>query len=461
MNARAMIAEDVRSSMKQLLLHGKVSELLHFAEEVHAAATERGDAALAAEATHRRGQALFELFQYEPAHACFAEALAARSALAGPRDLLATQSAAWLASLAWTLDRAPEALALHRRALAALPETPRDDERSVVADILRTLGVIERRSRGSEEALPLFRRALELLTQEPSGDELEIAGTCIALGMAEQSAKHEANAARLFERAHEIRTRILGEDHEYVAYTTHHLGALAMSRGDLEAGRAFIVRALEVLERAVGPDHPNVSTELLALGTIEVMMEQSARALPLFERAMALEERFFGPTHPHLGATLVTVASIHAAEDRPAQAEPLWRRAVELLAPVPETRAELLLLSLNNLTVTLRAQGKDREILAFAEPLLERWDQDPRVPPQILTALWNSVSEVYYHEGKHTKAEKLLKRALATATKRYGEEARELWPLLHNLVILLRDMGRRHEANDFAERLAKMQGQRN
>ncbi|MFT3767083.1 MAG: tetratricopeptide repeat protein [Minicystis sp.] len=478
MNAEAMSAEDVRRSMKQLFLHGEMAALSRLAGDVQAQAAARGDAALAAEAVHRRGQALFEQFRYDAAHACFVEALAARSALFGPGDLSATYSAACLAATAWTLDRGPEALALHRRALAALPAEPRDEDRSVVADILKTLGTVERRSRGSEDALPLFRRALAVLTRHPAAghdgpasgpkprapsgpDELEIASACIALGMAEQSAKHEPAAARLFERAHEIRVRILGEEHEYVAYTTHHLGALALSRGDSEGARVLVERALAMLERCVGPDHPNVSTELCTLGTIDVMMGQSDRSLPLFERAMALEERFFGPKHPHLAATLVTVATIHAVEERPALAEPLWRRAVELLAPVPETRAELLRTSLNNLIVTLRMQGKHQEIVAFAEPLLARWEQEPRVPQEILTALWNGVSEVHYREGKHAKAEKLLKRALMTATKRYGEQARELEPLLSNLVVVLRDMGRRQEANDFAHRLSDLQAKRN
>lgn len=460
----AKAAEDIRSSMKSLFLRGEMDELARLARETRAAATERGDAALAADADHRLGLALFEQFRYEDAHACFAAALTARSALFGPQHVAALEAATCQAAVAWTLDRAPEALALHRRVLAALPADARgvpDDDRSRVADILKTLGVIERRSRRKNSSLSLIRRAHEVITQHPAPDELEVANACVALGLAEQHEKHQPAAARLFEQAHEIRLRILGEEHEYVASTIHHLGAAALHRGDLEKAHELIGRSLAMVERILGPGHPNVSMELIALGTVDVMMGRSERALPLFERAMALEESFFGPASPHIAATLVTVATVHVGEERPEQAEPLWRRAVEVLASLPETRSELLMTSLNNLIVTLRVQGKHREIVAFAEPLLARWEADPRVPTELLTALWNGSSEVYFREGKHAKAEKLLKRALATATIRYGEHGRELEPLLSNLVMLLREMGRRQEANEFAHRLADLQGKMN
>ena len=444
--------------MRRLLLYGRIAELERLSREVAAQAAAQGDAAAEAEAKNYLGQALGELFRSEDAHACFVEALSTRSALFGPSALPTLESAACLAEAAWALDRVPEALAMHRRALAALPAEPAGEARVVVAGILKNLGLLETRSRREDRSRPLFRRALSLVDVPAVGlpedeHELEIASACVALGMTELDAKHDKAAARLFERAHEIRVRRLGDEHEYVAYTTHHLGAIKMKEGDLEGAQELVQRALEMIERCVGKGHPNVATELTTLGAITVMMGESDRSVSLLERAIRVEEAFFGPDDPHVAATLVTLALVHAGEERPALAEPLWRRALALLAKVPERRPDLLQTTINNLFITLRVQNKHKDVLAFAEPLISRWELDPRVPSETLTALWNGVSEVYYREKRYAKAEKILKRALSTAESRYGKDARELRPILSNLVQLLRGMGRWQEARTYEHRI--------
>lgn len=434
------------------MLHGKSQELEQLAREVRAQAAEQGDRALEAEATNRLGEALFELFRYDEAHGCFVEALQARSALFGAGHLSTTRSVACLAAAAWAIDRAAEGRAMRRRALAAVPAEPLPEQREDVATVLRHTALVEPEALSAEDTYQLYRRSLGLVEGMPQPDELVLASTYVGLGRSEHATARDEAAAEHFERAYEIRVRLLGEEHLYVAYALHHLGAVKMKRRDFDGARELTRRSLEMVERCGGPYHPNVSTELVTLGTIELLRTSDvSRALPFFEQACRTDERFFGPTHPKLATILTSIAMLHSGH--PALAEPYWRRALEVISPVPEAHLKNLVECINNLFLALRAQGKHKESLAFAEPLIARWEHDPHVPPQAITALWNGVADVYHRKGQDWKAEKFLRKALHKAEALYGKEGRPLEPLLSNLEVLLRDMGRRHEANELALRL--------
>lgn len=437
---------DPRAQMYRLIRHGRIAEAERLAREVKATAEAAGDALLAAEAAHRLGEAFHEGFRYEEAWRAFEEALTARSAALGPDHLLTTYTRACLAAVAWSLDRGVEARALARRAAAALPsgEPARDEDRNAAAEALKALALIERKER-AEEARSMARRALTLVEKAATPDELEIASACVCLGVAEQNAGRRAAARRHFERALEIRRRVLGEEHAYVAFCMDHLAGLTMP-DDIEGARALVTRSVAMIERCLGPDHPSLSTALLTLGTTWVMEEKAENAFPLFDRAIAIEEAFFGPAHPHLSGTLSVVAMVRSGLGDVKVSEPIWRRIVELCKPFPETRRDTLVSAINNLILALRAQERLQDILAFAEPLIDRWELDPTIAPEILTALWNGAAEVHYRLKRTAKAEKLLKRALATAERRFGQDAAVLDPLLANLAQLYTSMGRRSEA---------------
>jgi tetratricopeptide (TPR) repeat protein len=325
--------------------------------------------------------------------------------------------------------------------------------------MLKIMGTLERRDRRSSEAARAhFRKALATLEQAAAPDELAIASACVALGMEEQAAQHPAAARRLFERALEIRRRFFGEEHTYVAYCMHYLASLRLP-GDLDGARELAESALAMLERCAGPDFPAAATDLVTLGAIEVMAGNTEKGFLYFDRAVEIDTKFFGPAHAQLATTLSLIATVHAGLGDMARAEPLWRRAIELVIPAHATRLDTLISCVNHLMVTLRAGGRHQDILAFAEPLIARWELDPSVAPELLTALWNGASEAYFRLNKSAKAEKLLKRALSAAEKRFGKDARELDPLLHNLVQLLVSMGRKSEAAQYEQRRAGLRVQ--
>ncbi|HSN97795.1 MAG TPA: tetratricopeptide repeat protein, partial [Candidatus Nanopelagicales bacterium] len=434
--------DDPRPLMKQLVLYGRISEGEKLAREVKARAEAEGDKLLAAEAAHRLGECLHEGFRYEEAWRAFEEALTGRSGELGPDHVLTAVTRAHLAAVSWSRDRGVEARALARRAAPALAKEPQEEDRSEVAEGLKALASIERGAGKKEEARAMLRRTLGMLEKGGGREELEIASACVALAVEEQDAHRLAAARRLFERALEIRRGKFGEEHTYIGFCLSHLSALHIP-DDFEGAKALATQALGMLERCMGPDSPSISTVLMTLGTIAVMQEQTEEGFAYFEKAIAIEEAFFGPNHPYLSATLSVVAMAHTGSGDVKGAEPLWRRVVDLTLPARETRLDALVTAINNLMVSLRSEERHQEILAFAEPLIEQFEADPTTPPEAMTALWNGAAEAHYRLKRAAKAEKLLKRAIVTAERRFGKEAEQLDPLLANLAQLLTSMGRK------------------
>ncbi|MBI3272856.1 MAG: tetratricopeptide repeat protein [Planctomycetes bacterium] len=442
--------------LRVLRLHGRDAEGMDLARRLLSEAKAAGDAELAAEASHRLGDFLWELFRHREAWESYQEALAGWPSGSGAGELRPMLTRSCLAALAARLDR-PEAADLAERLRAELPPDPAADaERTWLAHILKNLGTLRMRGTKPAEALPLLTRALALLEGCAAPDELEIASGALLLSKALRRAGRARAAAGLLDRALEIRRRLLGEGHPYVGFCEHQLGEACLESGDFDGARKHLSRALEILERALGPAHPCVSVELSALATVEIISGQEAQALSLAQRALDADVAFFGPEHPEVAGNLQLLAMVHAKGGRPAAAAPLWLRAVKVLAPLYRTRARDLVHCTNNLWVTLRAQGKHDEILAVARGLLTGWEGDAAMDPELLANVWIGESEVWFRRDRPQKAEKLLRRALSAMEKHLGPNAPHLDPILHNLAAVLRTMGRGSEAAELEKRRARL-----
>ncbi len=454
-----MTPEETLKQLKQLVLHAQFADGERLARKVREDATRENNQELAADATFFLGQCCFEALRFQDAWDAFADTLADRTELYGPNDLRTTQARAWLAGVSISLQRHAEARSLLERAKAAVLKTPGEYEQLIAADTLKAIGFVETRLNNSNSAVEHLRRSLELVETAKDAEELDVAAVCVISGMAEQTAKHVERAEQLFQRALDIRVRLLGEDNQLVAYCRNHLGITKMLQGNRQDARELVDASIAGLEGAHA-DGRLTAASLSTRGTIDALEEDHTRAIDTLEKALLMKGGDEAET-PEVAQTLVMLGLVQLGFEKPDLAEIHLRRAVKILLPYHQTELDTLFKAFNNTLMALNAQRKFKEILAFAEPILETLQKEALADPGFVAAVMAGLSTGHYGLKKYVKAEKLLRRALGVVESRLGPDARELEPILHNMAQLLEEMGRRSEARTYAKRCEEIQAKHN
>jgi tetratricopeptide (TPR) repeat protein len=106
----------------------------------------------------------------------------------------------------------------------------------------------------------------------------------------------------------------------------------------------------------------------MALGRALHLLGDYTGAQPAYQRALALSERVLGPDHPDVAMSLNNLALLYRAQGRYGEAEPLHQRALALCERVLGPDHPATAVSLNNLALLYDAQGRYGE----AEPLYQR-----------------------------------------------------------------------------------------
>lgn len=454
-----MTPEEARKELKTLVLHARFADGERLARQIRETASRENDAELAADASFVLGQCCFEQLRFQDAWDAFADTLAERSELFGVNHLRTTQARAWLAGVSISMQRNAESRSLLDRAKAAVPAEPTEEEMLVTADTLKAIGFVETRLNDSKTALGHLRKSLEIVEKAKDADELEVAGICVILAMAEQTAKRLEPAEKLFQRALDIRLRLLGADNQLVAYCRNHLGIIKMLRGNAKDAEPLIEASISGLE-ALNADNRLTAASMGAKGTMHALQEDHTKAIDTLEKALVMNGGADAET-PEVAQTLVMLGLMQLGFERPDLAETHLRRAVKILLPLHQTDLDALFKAFNNTLMALNAQRKFKEIINFAEPILEKLQNEPLVDPGFFAAVIAGLSTGHYGLKKFNKAEKLLRKALGVVESRLGQDARELEPILHNLAQLMEEMGRKAEARTYARRCEEIQAKYN
>lgn len=456
-----MKPEEVRKQLKQLVLHARFADGECLARQVRDEATREKNQELAADATFYLGQCCFEALHFQDAWDAFADTLADRTELYGPNHLRTTQARAWLAGVSISLHRNAEARSLLERAKAAVPKTPADDELLLAADTAKAIGFVETRLSNANSAVEHLRRSLEWVETAKDAEELDIAAVCVILGMAEQTAKNVERAEQLFQRALDIRVRLLGEDNQLVAYCRNHLGIAQMLQGNRQDARELVDASIAGLAATEADGRSSSSSSSTKTrGTVDALEEDHTKAIDNLEKALFMKGGDDAET-PEVAQTLIMLGLVQLGFEKPDLAEPHLRRAVKILLPYHQTELETLFKAFNNMLMALNAQRKFKDVIGFAEPILDKLQNEALVDPGFLAAVMAGLSTGHYGLKKYAKAEKLLRRALGVIESRLGPDARELEPILQNMAQLMDEMGRRSEARTYARRCEDIQAKHN
>lgn len=254
-------------------------------------------------------------------------------------------------------------------------------------------------------------------------------------------------AAPLLLSALSISERQLEANHPDVASSLNNLANLYRTQGKYELAEPLLKRALTIREQQLGTEHSGTAASLNNLAGLYYSQGRYELAEPLLERALAIREQQLGTEHPDTALSLNNLAELYLDEGRYESAEPLLERAFairerQLGTDHPDTAA-----SLNNLAGLYYYQGK----YELAEPLLKRAlaiyeHQLGNDHPDTTNSL-NNLAALYYYQAKYELAEPLLKRALVIREQQLGLQHISTLRIRKNYAILLKVMGREHEAD--------------
>eukprot|EP00808_Paulinella_micropora_P014366 g1766.t1 len=242
--------------------------------------------------------------------------------------------------------------------------------------------------------------------------------------------------------------KTLGVDHPLTLATVNNLGTLLEKQGKLAVAEPLYRRALQGREKTLGAEHP------LTLVQSSARVREVARGRAPTHLDFAQQPGHVAVAAGQAGGGRASVpqgsASIREDARGRAPAEPLYRRALQgrektLGAGHPDT-----LISVNNLGVFLKQQGK----LAEAELLHRRTLQEEKTlgaeHPSTLASV-NNLGVLLYQQGKLAEAEVLYRRALQGRETTLGA-GHPFTSSVNNLGMLLEQQGKLAEAKSLKRR---------
>jgi CHAT domain-containing protein/tetratricopeptide (TPR) repeat protein len=326
------------------------------------------------------------------------------------------------------------AIALGKLALEKV-ETEFGSEDTVVARVVRELGLYYKNNADYVEAEALYKRALTINEKIRGVGNENVAEVLDDLGILCRLQGRYGEAEPLYRRALEIRERIFGPEHEHVAKSLNCLGSLFWYQAKYAEAESFFQRALAIREKVFGPEHIDVAVSLYNISFIFESQGKYSQAESALRRALAIVERIQGAGHTMLTALLNRLATLYKSLGRYADAELLYRQVLEIreekLGPEHPDVAEVLY----NLANLYRCLGKYSEAEPLYQRALEIRQKKLGSDHRDVGACLGSMGANYYYWGKYAQAEPLLKRSLTIAEKSLGSEHPDVAMDLNNLAV--------------------------
>jgi tetratricopeptide (TPR) repeat protein len=353
------------------------------------------------------------------------------------------------------------------------------------------------------DAEELQRRAVELLEKESAevkrvADELEKLA-----GIHYQQAKFGV-AATEYNRVLKAREASLPATDDRVLRVLYWLGKSHFSDMKYDSAEAAYRRALVAAENS--QDSPlNVGRFLCELGFVLYFVGRYREAEPYLLKALGIYEKLHGESHPDTVWVLERLALDYKhCPEIGKDPEPFFRRAAQALNPdehkaeyasnvcrwaecladaqrfdeadevygrllplideSPEWRSEWNWI-LSNCVEYFKSRGKgelvahlaakDEEYDAYGELTRQRLEHAERTlpdnDPELAEALFNAGNHAIFHH-KYAEAEALLRRALDSNIKAYGEVSEPVVTTLNRLCVVARELGNSEKAEEHIQR---------
>lgn len=221
--------------------------------------------------------------------------------------------------------------------------------------------------------------------------------------------------------------------------------AQAQHKGDLKQAEKLLLKALLVTE-GFDADDPRAAYTLDFLGTVYQQMGRGEDAIAVFERALKGFDRALGPRHEDTLASVGRLADAYEAEKHWDKSEPLRRRLLAEFNGQTNPDKAALAQAESDVALCLDAQKKwDEAMLLYGDVLRLRKEALGEQAPEVAETLSNE-GRVWLLKGDASKAEDLLRQALAVDEKAFGPGDASVADDLHRLSTVLAKEGKDSEA---------------
>ncbi len=181
-----------------------------------------------------------------------------------------------------------------------------------------------------------------------------------------------------------------------------------------------------------------------AAGYLFFALAAYATAEPLAREALAIRRHTL-PQHPHIAMSLNNLALLLKAQGKLTEAEPLLREVLAIHHALPSGHPDTAT-GLHNLGSLLMSQGKPAE----AEPLLRealdiRRRMLPAGHPDTASSL-NNLATLFKEQGRLAEAEPLLREALGIRRRALSAGHPDIASSLNSLALLFKELGKLAEA---------------
>ncbi len=224
------------------------------------------------------------------------------------------------------------------------------------------------------EAASLYRESLAMKQRFPSSADVDVAKSMSNLATALMELGDDHDVERLYRSALAIRRSQAQPNWDDVAQSLRNLGVFYHERGDLTQAEALMREALAACRRA-HPTEENTRYATILNGLARVLHDQKRpeTALPLYERALEIRRALLGDSHLEVTSSWIDLASADLDLGQRQAGRPFLDRARAWLAKQePDLYGRYRAEADSLLGAYLLAEGRYPE----AEPLLvasHRW----------------------------------------------------------------------------------------
>lgn len=327
-----------------------------------------------------------------------------------------------------------------RRLATELTDQPRTR-----AELLLTLGAIERNLGHWERSTTLLEEARALTERELGSDSPEMGRVQLAIGDLHYWRDEEELALAAQERA---RTLFAAAGPEYradLASATFNIGVVLRALGRYDEAIEQELAAL-ALERDIhGAESLEAADVLDGLAILLHAAGRDTDALPRAAEALAIRRARLADDHPTLASSLETLGLVENGLGRPVEAVEHLRQALAIRRSAYGAVHPQVLEALNDLASVLSSSGRldeatstRREALAMARQIYATGDS--------LAIEANNLAVLCYRQKDYACAEAGFREALAGWRAAFGERHPHVASARNNLGMTLLGLGRARAA---------------
>lgn len=304
-----------------------------------------------------------------------------------------------------------------------------------LVETLSWLGTIERVEHKYDHAKPALQRAIELAESQGTSSTTSAGRAKMNLGIIARDELDDVAAERLFTEAAEILAKDPNRGWGDADASLLNLGYLAANEGRYQEAASYLKRSVVGYESIYGNrPEPDLANAHAHLADVYSQLEDFAAAAAQYEIALKMYEQLEGPQGRDVIHALSALAVVQYGKRTTNGSQNLVDHSLPLADKIPDTDG----LILNNVANV----AEQRKQYADAESLYKRscqaYEKSGGPNDLGLSTVLENLGKLYRDKPQFdiTKAEPLLKRALAIREKMLGPEHPETAETLSDLSLL-------------------------